>query len=440
MSLSFSKEIQSRTDTAYRFGDFALFPVDRVLKRGSTSIPLQPRAFDALLCFVRRAGHLVSKRELVETIWPGIHVKETNLTNVIVTLRKVIGRDAIRTVSKHGYCFDAAVIGEPSVPISTYERFIRAKELVKNRSLEQMYPARDLLWTCLAEDPDFAPAWAWLGRCCWFLEKYAGGSMTTADLATAAFERSFALDPDLAASHQFYTLVQVDTGRADEAMNRLFARLQRHPGEPESFAGLVHVLRFRGLLKESLAAHQRAIRLDPSTTTSVAPTYFFLGNYGAAIETYKSGRAAYYLDAAAWAALGDEERATALLRDRLQKLNLSGLIAALLRSLLAIMEHQSGKAGRIMRAIESTRDPEILMFFARHYSRAGFSDSAIAALKQAFQGGFVCSPETLKSDPWLHPIHDHPEFISLLRESYTLVKQARTDFMAHIKQPGMWEI
>jgi hypothetical protein len=151
-----------------------------------------------------------------------------------------------------------------------------------------MYSARDLLSTCLAEDPGFAPAWAWLGRCCWFLEKYAGGSMTTADLAAAAFERSFAIDLNLAAAHQYYTLVQVDTGRAGEAMNRLFSRLQRHPGEPESFAGLVNVLRFRGLLKESLAAHGRAVMLDPSVTTSVAPTYFFLGDYRSTIETYRA--------------------------------------------------------------------------------------------------------------------------------------------------------
>jgi DNA-binding winged helix-turn-helix (wHTH) protein len=440
MAQDFSKKNQSSGDLAYRFSDFELYPLDRLIKRAGVTIQLQPKAFDALHCLVRRARHLVSKQELIHTLWPTVHVASTNLTNLIGDLRKLVGRGAIRTVSKHGYRFDLEVVSEPGISRSTYERFIRAKDLVEKRSLEHMYPARDLLWTCLAEDPGFAAAWAWLGRCCWFLEKYAGGSAINADLATAAFERSFALDPDLAIAHQFYTLVQVDTGRAGEAMSRLFARLRHHPGEPESFASLVHVLRFRGLLKESIAAHQRAVTLDPSITTSVAPTYFFLGDYRSAIGTYKSGRAAYYLDAAAWAALGDERRATVLLRDRLQKLPLSRLLTALMRSLLAILEHQDGKASRMMGAVESIRDPEILVFFARHYSRSGFTNSAAAALRQAFQSGFVCSPETLKADPWFRPLHSHSEFTSLLRESHKLVKESRVEFMADTARLGIWNI
>lgn len=440
MAQVFSKEKQSSADSAFRFGEFELYPVDRLIKRAGVAIQLQPKAFDALHCLVRNCQHLVSKQELIHTLWPSVHVASTNLTNIIGDLRKLVGRDAIRTVSKHGYRFEREVVSEPGVLRSAYERFVRAKELVNRRSLEIMYPARELLWTCIAEDPGFASAWAWLGRSCWFLEKYAGGSATNAELAIAAFERSFALDPDLAAAHQFYTLLQVDTGHAGDAMTRLFDRLERHSKEPESYAGLTHVLRFRGLLRESLAAHQRALRLDPSVTTSVAPTYFFLGDYTAAIETYKSGRAAYYLDAAAWAAIGDERRAITLLRDRLQTLSLSRLITSLMGSLLAILENQRAKASRLMATIETIRDPEILMFVARHYSRCGFKDSAVAALKQAFRSGFVCSPETLKSDPWLRPLHDHAEYNSVLRESKKFVQAARAEFAARICQPGIWNL
>src|ERR1700727_319276 len=63
MPQGFSKKNQSSVDTAYRFGDFELHPRDRLLKRASTPIALQPKAFDALLCLVRRAQHLVSKQE-----------------------------------------------------------------------------------------------------------------------------------------------------------------------------------------------------------------------------------------------------------------------------------------------------------------------------------------------------------------------------------------
>jgi len=74
MEQGFSKKNQSMIETAYRFGDFALYPRDRRLKRGTASIALQPKAFDALLCLVRGAEHMVSKQELRQTLWPDVHV------------------------------------------------------------------------------------------------------------------------------------------------------------------------------------------------------------------------------------------------------------------------------------------------------------------------------------------------------------------------------
>src|SRR5437764_5789890 len=263
MSHEFSKKNQSAAETAYRFSDFALYPRDRLLKKGTASISLDPKAFDALLCLVRAAEHLVSKQELRQILWPDVHVSERNLTNLMVRLRKILGRDAIRTVSKHGYRFELRVSGEPGVKRETYEKFVRARELTNHRSLESMLLARDLYWTCLAENPNFAPAWAWLGRCCWFLDKFTHSSSVMPELAEAAFQRAFVLDPDLASAHQFYTLLQVDLGRADEAMRRLFERLKHHPAEAEAFSSLVQVLRFRGLLRESVPAHRRAVQLQP---------------------------------------------------------------------------------------------------------------------------------------------------------------------------------
>jgi tetratricopeptide (TPR) repeat protein len=424
MAHGFSKKNQSSVDSAYRFGDFELRPRER----------LQPRAFDALLCLVRRAEHLVSKQELINTLWPSVHVSESNLTNTIVSLRKIVGRDTIRTVSKHGYRFELPVTGEPGVARPTYEKFVRAKELTAQRSLESMYLARDLYWVCLAEDPSFAPAWAWLARCCWFLDKFSGSSSANLELAQSAFQRAFTLDPDLACAHQFYTFVQVDTGHADEAMRRLLERLDRHPGEPESFTSLVQVFRFRGMLHQSVEAHRRAAELDPAIITSVAHTFFLAGDYASAIETY-SGRAAYYLDAAAWAALGNRKRAIALLCERLGRMSLSRLMIALMSSLLALLEGRADDAVRLMQTADTTREPEILVYFARHYARLKLPDPAITALKQAAQSGFVCAPETLKSDPWLTALRKHPEFSSLLNTAETLVEEARSSFEAYTASP-----
>jgi len=430
MTQLFSKENQSSIDTAYRFGDFELYPANRLLKRGNVAVPLQPKAFDALLCLVRRAEHLVSKQELIDTLWPSVHVSESNLTNTIVSLRKIVGRDAIRTVSKHGYRFELPVAGEPGVARTTYEKFARAKELTVQRSMESMYLARDLYWTCLAEEPGFAPAWAWLGRCCWFFEKFSHRSSTNLELANAAFQRAFAIDPDLAAAHQFYTLVQVDTGHADQAMQRLLERLRAHPNEPESLTSLVQVFRYRGMLQHSTEAHKRAVELDPAATSSIAHTLFLAGEYAAAIESY-GGRAAYYLDAAAWAALGEEKRAIALLRERLNTSSLSRLMTALMASLLALLEGKPREAACFMEEADVTNEPEILVYFARHYARMSQAGAAAEALKRAADAGFVCAPETMNADPWLSALREFPEFASLLCNSKARVEEARKAFDAH---------
>jgi len=429
MAKGFSKKNQSSVDTAYRFGDFELHPGDRVLKRASKPIPLQPKAFDALLCMVRRAEHLVSKQELINTLWPSVHVSEANLTNTIVSLRKIVGRDTIRTVSKHGYRFELPVEGEPGVARSTYEKFARAKELTVQRSLESVSLARDLYWTCLAEDPNFAPAWAWLGRCCWFLDKFSSSSLTNVELAQATFQRAFTIDPDLAAAHQFYTFVQVDTGDATEAMCRLLKRLQRHPDEPESLMSLVQVFRFCGMLQQSKAAHKRARELDPAVATSIAHTLFLTGEYKSAIETY-GGRAAYYLDAAAWAALGDKRRAVDLLRERLDRMSLSPLMTALMASLLAVLEGRTAEAVGLMEGADATREPEILIYFARHYGKIGNAEAAAKTLRRAAETGFVCAPETLHADAWLSALHGHPEFDSLLNELESRIRSAHGSFEA----------
>jgi hypothetical protein len=54
----------------------------------------------------------VSKADIHEKLWPGIHVSEANLPNLVVELRAALGDDArspqiIRTVARFGYAFSA---------------------------------------------------------------------------------------------------------------------------------------------------------------------------------------------------------------------------------------------------------------------------------------------------------------------------------------------
>ncbi|HWZ71976.1 MAG TPA: winged helix-turn-helix domain-containing protein, partial [Casimicrobiaceae bacterium] len=93
----------------YRFGPFDLEPDKRQLLKDGATISLRPRAFDLLAALVDRAGHLVTKVELLERVWPKVVVEEAALHVQVSTLRKVLGADAITTVSGRGYQFTLPV-------------------------------------------------------------------------------------------------------------------------------------------------------------------------------------------------------------------------------------------------------------------------------------------------------------------------------------------
>src|SRR5215471_11770585 len=98
----------------YEFGDFQLNAPERLLSRNGHATPLAPKTCDVLLALLRQAGRLVTKRELLDQIWPETFVEEGILTVHISTLRKALGdeggeRRYIATVSRTGYRFIAAV-------------------------------------------------------------------------------------------------------------------------------------------------------------------------------------------------------------------------------------------------------------------------------------------------------------------------------------------
>ena len=390
-----SKEIPSPAAAghvagAYRFGAFALHPSDRQLYRGAQRIALPPKAFDALLLLVRNAERLVRKDELMGALWPETFVEEANLTNIVVTLRKVLGKSSIETVSKFGYRFVLPVSGEPGVDPDVYATFLRARQAFALKTSDAAKSARDLFLLCVTKDPAFAPAWAWLGRSYRFLEKFGVDPNVNADLAHAAFRRALAIDPGNAAAHQFFTNLQADMGEARDAMIRLATRLAGGVEDAASYAGLVQTCRFCGLLAESVAAHRHAVALDPTIETSVAHSFFLLGDYQAAIALYPAGLK-YYLDVSAWAAGGHTDRAKQMLAERLAVATQPPVMRMFLVTLRAALDGDRETVVREISAATIVREPESVFYQARHAAMVGAADVAIPLIARARTEGFVSS-------------------------------------------------
>lgn len=109
----------------YEFGPFQLNPAERLLLRGFERIDLPPRIFDVLLVLVENQGRLLEKADLMNRVWPGTAVEESNLTQAIYQLRKLLqdgekGARYIETVPKRGYRFVSHVfVAEAREPDTT---------------------------------------------------------------------------------------------------------------------------------------------------------------------------------------------------------------------------------------------------------------------------------------------------------------------------------
>ena len=96
------------------FDDYTLDTDRRELRRGSEPIAVEPQVFDLLIYLVQNRDHVVSKNDLIATVWEGRIVSESTLTSRINAARKAIGdsgedQKLIRTIARRGFRFVGAV-------------------------------------------------------------------------------------------------------------------------------------------------------------------------------------------------------------------------------------------------------------------------------------------------------------------------------------------
>jgi class 3 adenylate cyclase/predicted ATPase len=96
----------------FEFEGFTLDLVRGCLRAGERQIVLRPKSFDVLRHLLENAGRLVSKDELVKTVWPNIFVADDALTHCVSEVRRALGDEGqriIKTVPRRGYLFVASV-------------------------------------------------------------------------------------------------------------------------------------------------------------------------------------------------------------------------------------------------------------------------------------------------------------------------------------------
>ena len=139
----------------YRFLDFTLDPERLELRRASALVEVEPQVFSLLVCLLENRERVVTKDELIETVWNGRIVSEATMSSRISAARSAVGDDGkaqavIKTFPRRGFRFiaeaqaprdqapgdaaEGAPLGEaggPAIPRGQKVRFCKSKDATR---------------------------------------------------------------------------------------------------------------------------------------------------------------------------------------------------------------------------------------------------------------------------------------------------------------------
>ena len=270
-------------------------------------------------------------------------------------------------------------------------------------------------------DPNYAPAWAYLGASYTSDAAFELGGREQYRRAQAAYERALGIRPNLLDAQMFLANLLVDTGKVEQAVPLLRDALKTNGNYAFAHWELGYAYRFAGMLDESVAECERARQLDPfvKANGSVLNTYLYLGQYRRFLESLPIDDSSFILfyrgfgefhEKAFDQASRDFDRAYELeptlytgigkaLSDSIHQRNGDG------RELLSELEKQIEERG--------VGDPEATYKIAQAYAVLGDKISAIRVLHTSVEAGFFSYPY-IANDPLLSLLHLEPEFIEIL--------------------------
>src|ERR1044071_3621930 len=130
----------------YLFDEFRVDASERLLFKENREVALTPKVFDTLLVLLENSSHVLTKKELMQQVWPYSFVEENNLAQNISILRKALGEGKdgehyIQTVPKRGYRFVADVTTPSTDDETMIVRERTRARIIVERDHEELNPA-----------------------------------------------------------------------------------------------------------------------------------------------------------------------------------------------------------------------------------------------------------------------------------------------------------
>ena len=278
-------------------------------------------------------------------------------------------------------------------------------------------------------DANYAPAWEALGMRYYYDADYGNGGEEAFQRSNQAFERALALDRNRIVAAGQLIANRVERGELGKANYQALDLVKSRPESGEAHFILAYVLRYAGMLEQSTAECNTALRLDPGNYQfrSCAWAFLDLGDISRARDFVQldagSEWAAYVLPSLLMREGNLAEAREAVKHMPTQPRYHRDLLEACLGP------RPPAEADRIAQQALTTQpvelDPEIWYYEGAIFAFCGKTDAAIHMFKLAIEQNF-CAYSNLLSDPLLAKLRTNPRIDEVLTEASRCQDAVRT--------------
>jgi DNA-binding winged helix-turn-helix (wHTH) protein/TolB-like protein/lipopolysaccharide biosynthesis regulator YciM len=286
-----------------------------------------------------------------------------------------------------------------------YEKFLHGVDLYQTNRFAS---AIQELEKAVALSPDWALAWAHLGRAHAASAAFHLRGRLDYDKAIECYRRALELNPQQNDARIFMANFLTDTGRVNEAVPLLREVLSNNSNLAEARWELGYAYRFGGMVEQSIAECELARKLNPAVKlySSTLNAYLYNADYEKFLQSLPQSDIAYILFYRGLASYYQKDLQKAATQfDRAYELD-ENFYTRIGKTISYAIGGQIEQAQQLLRdtrqMIEERQvgDAEGIYKVAQAYALIGDKASALHVLKHSIDGGFFCYPYFV-TDPML---------------------------------------
>jgi TolB-like protein/tetratricopeptide (TPR) repeat protein len=314
-------------------------------------------------------------------------IEDEIAANVVESLRGILKPEEV-----------AALARNPTDNVKAYEYYLRGRQFFRQSRRKSLQYARQMFERAVAEDPDFALAWAGISDCISLTNMYYPGTGADLGQAEEASLRALQLDPDLSEAHGARGFALLQRKQFEDAEAEFQAALEINPSQFEARYFYARACFAQGRLEDAARLFQEAadVREDYQAAFFAAQALEALGRENQAAVGYTKA-----LEVA----------------EKHMELNPDDPRAATMRA-VSLCRTGDREAGLVWaeRALEiDPADAGVQYNVACLYSLEDQTDRAIDCLESAVASGFG-HRDWIEQDPDLDTLREHPRFQELISQ------------------------